>query len=487
MYLGLDLGLTVIKGVVYNEEGNRVYRSAAKPIVLNPKEGFFERDCSDLWKSVREVLSDITKHVDPKEIKGLSLSGYGDGLYLLDKNKELLDNGILSYDRRANDIVEQYNRDGINDKALNIVGQKLFSAMPPCLLKWYKINKSEIYKKIHHILSCKDFVRFKLTGEIATDYSDASAGFTDVNTQDYSTEALKLFDLTEIIERLPIIRNSYDVGGYITAKVTEETGLKKGMPVAVGAHDISACAVGVGAIKNYTTCMIAGTWSINEVVDTSPHIGIGWMCRNFIEKGKWLHQSSSPAAAINLEWYLNNYILFGKEKLDESIYQKIENDIKDINTKIIFLPFLFGSPFKNGLGGFIGIKGDYKKGDLLRAIYEGVAFNHRYHLELLEKAFDIKKIRLTGGASKSDFWSQMFSDVTEKNVETVEKPETGCFGNALIAMMMLGKLKQIDDIKEYVHIKNTYKPSKSYRDKYHIYLKCCESLEEVWSLLNKLG
>ena len=86
MYLGLDLGLTVIKGVVYNEEGSRVYGSAVKPIVLNPREGFFERDCNNLWKSVKDVLSDITKHIDPNEIKGLSLSGYGDGFYLLNKN-----------------------------------------------------------------------------------------------------------------------------------------------------------------------------------------------------------------------------------------------------------------------------------------------------------------------------------------------------------------------------------------------------------------
>ena len=486
MYLGLDLGLTVIKGVVYNEEGSRIYRSASKPIVLNPKEGFFERDCDNLWKSVKDVLSDITKHIDPSEIKGLSLSGYGDGLYLLDKNKELLDNGILSYDKRANNIVEQWNSEGVNDEALNIIGQKLFPAMPPCLLKWYKNNKPEIYKKIHHILSCKDFVRFMLTGEIATDYSDASAGFTDVSTQDYSIKALKLFDLPEIIEKLPIIKNSYEVGGYITAKASEEMGLKKGMPVAVGAHDISACAVGVGAIKNDTACMIAGTWSINEVVDITPHIGSGWMCRSFIEKGRWLHQSSSPASAINLEWYLNNYILTDKEKLDELIYQEIEKEIKDIKTKIIFLPFLFGSPFKNGSGTFIGIKGDYKKGDLLRAIYEGVAFNHKYHIEQLGKTFDIKRLRFTGGASKSEFWSQLFADITEKNIETVDKQETGCFGNALISMIMLGKLKKIDEINKYINIKNTFKPIESYKNKYSIYLECCKSLENVWTKLNQL-
>lgn len=487
MYLGLDLGLTVVKGVVYNEDGKRVYRSAAKPIVLNPREGFFERDCENLWQSVKQVLKDVTSHINPKDIKGMSLSGYGDGFYLLNENKELLDNGILSYDRRANSIVEEWELNGINDEALKLIGQKLFPAMPPCLLRWYKLNKIETYKKICHILSCKDFVRFKLTDEIATDYSDASAGFTKVDTQEYSNELLKLFDISEVMQALPIIKNSYDVGGYITAKVSEETGLIKGMPVAVGAHDISACAVGSGAIKNDTACMIAGTWSINEVVDIAPHIGDGWMCRNFIEKGRWLHQSSSPASAINLEWYLNNYILLDKEKFDESIYQEIEKEIKDINTKVIFLPFLFGSPFKNGFGGFNGIKGDYKKGDLLRAIYEGVAFNHRYHIGLLEEAFDIKKIRLTGGASKSEFWSQMFADVMDKNVEIVEKPETGCFGNALITMLMLGKLKKLDDIKDYVHIKNTYIPIKSYNEKYQIYLKCCKSLEEVWALLNNLN
>jgi L-xylulokinase len=485
MYLGLDLGLTVIKGVVYNNEGMRIYRSAAKPLVLNPQENFYERDCENLWQSVKNVLKDITNYVDPMDIKGLSLSGYGDGCYLLDKDKKLLDNGIMSYDKRAQYIIDKWDVDGINSDALKLIGQKLFPAMPPCLLRWYKLNRIETYKKICHILSCKDFVRFKLTGEIATDYTDASAGFTRVNTQEYSDELLRLFDISEVMQALPIIKNSYDVGGFITAKVSEETGLIKGIPVAVGAHDISACAVGVGAIDNNITCMIAGTWSINEVVDNVPHIGDGWMCRNFIEKGRWLHQSSSPASAINLEWYLNNYILTNN-KYDETIYQKIEEEIKNVSTKVIFLPFIFGSPFKNGSGSFIGIKGDYKKRDLLRAIYEGVEFNHMYHIELLEEAFDIKKIRLTGGASKSEFWSQLFADVMEKKVETVEKPETGCFGNALIAMLMLGKLKKLEDIKNFIQIKNIYSPNKSYSGKYSIYLECCKSLERAWSMLNKL-
>ncbi|MDY6821398.1 MAG: FGGY-family carbohydrate kinase, partial [Deferribacterota bacterium] len=152
----------------------------------------------------------------------------------------------------------------------------------------------------------------------------------------------------------------------------------------------------------------------------------------------------------------------------------------------IFLPFLFGSPFKNGSGAFIGIKGDYKKWDLLRAIYEGVAFNHRYHIEQLGKTFDIKRLRFTGGASKSEFWSQLFADITEKNIETVDKQETGCFGNALIAMIMLGKIKKIDDINKYINIKNTFKPIYSYNNKYRIYLECCKSLENVWTQLDQL-
>ena len=485
-YIGLDLGLTVIKGIVFDFEGREIARSSIKPVILNPEENYFERDCYNLWDCVKTVLNELTFQVNSNEIEAISLSGYGDGLYLLDKDKNLLDNGILSYDKRADPIIDAWEIDGKNIEALRKIGQKVFPAMPVSLLYWYKRNRPDIYKGINHILFCKDFIRYKLTGNICTDYSDASAGFTDVFKQDYSEDILEFFDISEIRKALPPIKCSYEVGGFVTDESSKLTGLKIGTPVAVGAHDIDACAVGVGAIENNVLCMIAGTWCINEIVNTIPQIDKRWMCRNFVEKGQWLHQSSSPASSINLDWYIKNYLFTKDNKIDDTFYKILEENVKNINTKVIFLPFLFGSPYNKATGTFIGIKGDYKKNNLLRAIYEGVVFNHKYHIEALNSSFNIEKIRFTGGASKSYFWAQLFSDIINKNIETVKNQEAGCFGNALLAMIMTDKLKSLEDTLHIISVKEQFKPKKDYTNKYKIYRKCCESLLDVWELLDSL-
>jgi L-xylulokinase len=337
MFLGIDLGLTVIKGVLFDGKGKEIIKSSVKPKILNPKNGWYERDPKDLWDCVRKVSKDISRKVNSKEIEAIGLSGYGDGCYLLDKNHKLLDNGILSYDTRAKEIVKHWEIKGLADQALDLVGQKPFAAVVPALLLWYKRNRKEKYIQIRHLMFCKDYVRFKLTNEIYTDLSDASSCLTKVHTQKYDNQILDLFGINEAKDALPEIKNSYDVGGFVTNNASKETGLKEGTLVAIGSHDIDACACGIGAIRDNIACVIAGTWSINLLVTPKPYISPRWMCRNFVEKGKWLQQASSPASVANLEWFSKYFCKEEQEKAEKeykSIYNICDEKIKNVETNI---------------------------------------------------------------------------------------------------------------------------------------------------------
>lgn len=484
-FCGIDLGLTVIKATLFDDSGKEVAKSWRKPKVLRPKKGYYERDTRELVACVRDVLREITAK---NEIDSIGLCGYGDGIYLLDKEGKVIDNGILSYDTRAESIIKRWEANGVVDRALELTGQKPFASVAPALLRWYKENREEKYKKIKKVLFCKDFVRYWLTNEVSTDLSDASSCLTNVTTQSYDPEILELFGIEEIYESLPEIKRSYELAGEICERAAESTGLKRTL-IAVGSHDIDASACGVGALREGVACMISGTWSINLLVTDRPYISDRWLCRNFVEKGKWLEQASSPASATNLEWFAKNFCTDEQkraEKEHRSVYEICDEEVKGVKTSIIYHPFLFGSPVqRNAMASFIGIGEKDNKAGIMRALYEGVAFNHRMHMEDLGRAMGIKKIRFTGGGSRSDVWCQIFADVLNREIEVMDKGEAGCFGAAIYGAVASGYLNRIDEAERFMDVKRRYLPSENYDKKYDAYTKSCEALGNIWDLLEQ--
>jgi L-xylulokinase len=494
MFLGIDVGQTVVKAALFNEEGKKIAISDTKTKTLNPKLGYYERDMDDLWNRTREIIRDITKKVDPKDIKAIGLSGHGSGCYPLDEMGKPVGNGILASDQRAKEIIKGWKKDGTLGIFLGKTGITYSPAIMPVLLLWYKENDKKKYNKIKHLLFCKDFIRFKLTNKVATDISDPY-GVLNVKTQNYDEEIFELAGVSELVSALPQLKDkSYDLAGYITEEAARGTGLKEGTPVAVGAHDACCNTLAVGAIKDNIVCTGGGTWSINLLVTDKPYVSQRWYCENFIEKGKWMLEGASPTSAINLEWFIENFCEKEKErakKEGKTVYQICDEEIKGVDTNILYHSFLLGLPFhipfqRNAMASFIGInKADGKK-EILRALYEGVAFAHRAHIEEYEKAMGIGEIRFTGGAAKSAVWAQMLADVLGRKVTIVDKVETGCFGAALLGTLSIGEIRSLKEAVALIGIKEKYYPKKDYNKKYEIYKRSCSSLGEIWNDLEDL-
>ena len=495
MLLGIDVGYSVIKAALYDAEGKEVALSRERVELLNPKPGFYEGSMGELWRKTRRAIRCLTRRIDPSTIKAVGLSGGGAGLYSLDERLRPVGNMITPMDLRAKEIVEGWIKTGIHEKIFKKIGQNLMTGSALPLLKWIKENERKRYDKIRHLLSRKDLIRFKLTGELATELSDATYGFTNIETQSYDREIFEILGLDEMFDALPELKDSsYDIAGYITKEAARKTGLPEGTPVATGAHDACCNTIGVGAIKDNVVCAGGGTWSINLLVVNKPMLNRNWCCENFIERGKWMLEGASPTSTINLEWFIRN---FGEtqvrraKKEGKSVYQICEEDVKGVDTNVIYLPFLSGLPWRypyqlNASAGFLGIGEADGKKELLRALYEGVAFMHAVHIEEFDKRLGVSEVRFTGGAAKSEVWGQMLADVLGKKVAVVDKEETGCFGAALLAALAIGEIKNLEETGRLIRIVREYYPKRNYSRKYETFKGICNSFRSVWDSLEAL-
>jgi len=301
-----------------------------------------------------------------------------------------------------------------------------------------------------------------------------------------------------MMDALPELRpNSYDVAGFITEEASRETGLKEGTPVVAGAHDACCNTLGVGAVKDNIVCTGGGTWSINLLVVDKPLLNTMWSCECFVKKGTWILEGSSPTATISLDWFVKNFCSDEKriaEERGQSVYKICDEEVSDVKTNIVYLPFLMGLPWNypfqsNATAGFLGMRVEYGKKEVLRAVYEGVTFIHALHIEQFEKNIGVSEVRFTGGAAKSEIWCQMLADVLGKKVLTVDKKETGCCGAALLAAIGVGEIKDIQNVVKFIRIKKVYEPheTEKYREKYEIFKLCGKALSEVWNRLEELG
>jgi L-xylulokinase len=323
------------------------------------------------------------------------------------------------------------------------------------LLTWLVEEEPEAVAGMRWALGCKDWLRYRLTGAIGTDWTEASAGFASIRTQRYDDQAFALFGLHAVEDRVPAADDPLSVAGEVTPEAAAETGLRAGTAVTPGLHDVMASAIGAGSTRPGQVAIVAGTWSINEVIADRPATGAEWVCRSFVEPGRWVAAAWSPASATNLEWFVRELCgaeAHAAEQAGGSPYDVVEREVAPIwddEATVIFHPFLYGSPHGDeASAGFFGLRGWHGRGHLLRAVMEGVAFNHRTHIEALRFAFPIAEASLTGGATRSSRWAQLFADVLSLPVTIGDARNPGARGAAMCAGVAVGLYPSIHEAAE---------------------------------------
>ncbi len=498
--LGIDSGLTVTKAVIFDVDGTPIAVARRRVTQFMPKARHVERDMDELWNATADAIAEaVSLSKRPAtDIQAIAATAHGDGIYLLDRSRRPLGRAILSLDSRAGSVVDRWLGSRIADDAVRLTGQLPHVSAPSALLAWIKEREPSRFEQIGHILSCKDWLRFCLTGEIGTDRTEASTSFTNVETQDYSEDALRLFGLDHLGHALPPASRSDDVVGHVTRAVAERTGLAEGTPVVAGLHDVTASALGAGGYASGVVAVIAGTYSINETLSSEPRVDRRWFCRNAIAPGQWNNMSISPASTANYDWFLDKLCNSERTRVEatgQSVHALLAPEIEAAFSRpstAIFHPYLFGSPYgASASAGFFGLGGWHDRGDMLRAVLEGIAFNHKIHVDALCDGFEFSEARLAGGVSRNQLVVQMFADVLGMPVTVTQTDEAAAWGAALCAGAGIGLYADPQsDPRDGGAIARTCYPdparSADYQVRYSLFREIADAMTPIWPKLGNL-
>ncbi|MCL2112011.1 MAG: carbohydrate kinase [Clostridiales bacterium] len=496
--LGIDSGGTFTKAGLYDVEGREIATAQESIDVIFPAEGMNERDAGQLKQATYRVIKQVLgqSDIDSKDIAGISPTGQGNGLYLFDKNGGPAHNPIMSGDIRAKEYVKKWKADGLVESVfMPKTFQDIWSGQPVALLAWLRDHDPQALERSAYAVTCKDYLRYLLTGEFFTEITESTGwSLMDIRKGDYDDELFESVGLAPYRHLFPPVRQSAEICGTVTRQAAEITGLAEGTPVMGGMFDIAACPLGTGVLDSSKMGVVAGSWSINGYIDKQPSSDIMLSIRYFDPDYYFLSENSATSAT-NLEWFVNRLMHKEREEATatgRNIYESANTMVGSVSThdcSLLFLPFLFGTNASiDAKSAFIGLSGIHTREHMLRAVYEGVVFSHQYHLEKLYKVkpkhtFDA--IRISGGATRSALWVQMFADITGLPIDVSASEELGILGSAICAGIGSGLY---NDAKEaagkFVKIEKTIYPDKNmtgfYSEKYALYKKVLASLDSVW-------
>jgi L-xylulokinase len=491
--IGLDNGGTVVKAALFDIQGKELCVASSQTPIETPHPGFTERDMDSLFMTNCQCVKEVIEKskVDVNDIVGMSVCGHGKGLYVWGKDNKPAYNGIVSTDGRAWRYPIKWDKEGITEKYLDKTCQSFIACQQAPLLAWLKDNDRAVYDNIKYVFSVKDYIRFRLTGEAYCEATDISgSGLMNIKDKCFDKQMLEDMGIGEMFECLPKIVYSYEKCGKITSEASKLTGLKEGTAVAAGMFDIDSCAVAMDVTTPDKLCVITGTWSINEYISTEPVFNLA-KSRNslYAVPGYYLIEEGSATGAGNLEWFITE--LMNNPKRTGDLYDDIAHKLSSIDPEecdVYYLPFLYGcNTHPLGKASFIGLTSFHNIYHMLLAVYEGVAFGHRLHIErLLEKRERPTAIRIGGGAMKSKFWAQLFADILNMPIETVTGvKELGALGCGMSACVAAGVYKNYEEAaSNMVHVNAPLMPNPQkaeiYEKKYQKYKALCNALDTVW-------
>ena len=487
--LGLDAGNTVVKAVLFDLEGKVVGAASAEGRSRQPGPGHVERDIAELWRGSADVIARCLKQAGAKgsDVAAVGTAGHGNGLYLLDKERQPL-LGIQSLDTRAAGLATELRADGRGERLYAQCLQKPWPSQTATLLAWIKRHRPDLYAQAGTAFLCKDALTFMLTGERVSDFSDmAGCGLLRLPERQYDRALLEEYGIGDTLGLLPDLVQSDHIAGRVSREAAELTGLAEGTPVAGGFFDVIASMIGAGTILSGEAAIVAGTWSINQVILESPLVDDRIFHASTWRPGRYVSIESSATSAVNLEWFVREFVDgHGAEAYEQcnALVASVEPDA-DLP---LFLPFLYGSATQpNARGAFVGLSGWHSKAEMLHAIYEGVIFEHRRHIDRLRAAgarFD--KASLSGGGSRSGVWCQMFADQLDLKVTVADCSETGALGAAIAGGVATGLFPDIEaGVSRMVCVKTAYRPRperKALSDaRYRLYRDLAETLPQRWA------
>lgn len=493
--LGIDKGTSVVKSVIFDTKGRTCGSAEQRVNILSPHPGWHEENPEDSWqacsRTIRAALD--AANISGAQIVGVGIAAHMGGAWVLDAQGKPLRNAICWPDERAGNELAALQDAGILDRVFEICGNGLMPGITLLLLKWLSKNEPEIAQSAATVSTAKDYLRYRLTGELATDPSDVSFVPGDISKQSYSAELMALLGVEDWLNKLPRVLPSDAVAGQITEDAAASTGLRAGTPVITGLGDAVANVLGVGRGQPGETVTIIGTSCLNaRVLDVpaSEPAGLGFLFS--MPQKKYLRILPNTSGTITLDWFLNNY--GGPcDAQGNSDFAEIERRLRKIPRGaggVILLPYVNTAgvlaPFYDprARGAFFGMTRQTSRDHMLRAVYEALAFSTRDCLASMPGTRTT--LTLTGGGARSAFWAQMFADICNLPVETCDQEQSGALGVALLAGVAAGLWSDLEAAQRAtVEYTARYEPSPDAVSEYDDWFGLYREVRDVYRTMSE--
>ena len=503
--IGIDLGTSATKTVLFDEDGNVIASASKEYPMYQPQNGWAEQKPEDWKEAALETIAAVVRQsgVNKEDIKGLGISGQMHGLVMLDENNEVIRPSIIWCDQRTAAECEEITKKVGKERLIEITANPALTGFTASKILWVRNHEPENYARCRHILLPKDYVRLILTGEYATEVSDASGmQLLDVPHRCWSDEVLEKLEIDKSM--LAKVYESPEVTGTILPEIAALTGLSEKTVVVGGAGDNAAAAVGTGVVadgKAFTTIGTSGVvFAHSKNVTIDPKGRVHTFC--CAVPGCWHVMGVTQGAGLSLQWFRNNLCrdyMERAEKEGRDAYDYINEDVESVplgSNRLIYLPYLMGErtphldPDCRGV--FFGLSAIHTRKDMVRAVMEGVSYSMKDCNDILkEMGVEVDDMMACGGGGRSAVWRQMLADMYGCTVKTVAAKEGPALGVAILAGVGAGIYESVEAACEkMIHTDKSCDPipehTKKYAQYHKIYQNLYGCLKEQYKELAKL-
>lgn len=503
--IGIDCGTSGTKTALFDELGTVIASHTIEYPMYQPKNGYAEQDPSDWADAMIGTIKAVMAKsgVCKDDVKGIGISGQMHGLVMLDKDGKVLRNSIIWCDQRTSAEVAQMNSILGEKKLIEITANPALTGWTAAKILWVRNNEPDIYEKCRHILLPKDYLRFILTGEYATEVSDASGmQLLDVPHRCWSKEVCDALGID--MSMLGKVYESCQVTGQLTSSMAEALGLNKGTIVVGGAGDNAAAAVGTGVVedgKAFTTIGTSGVVFAHTSNFSTDSKGRVHTCCAAVPDS-WHIMGVTQGAGLSLKWFRDNFChdeMNTAKLMDTDEYILMDKEAENVPVganRLLYLPYLMGERTPhldpNARGVFFGLSAIHTKRDMLRAVMEGVVYSLRDCFEICRNmGIEINDMMACGGGGTSPLWRQMLSDLYKCPVKTAASKEGPALGVSILAAVGAGIYSTVQEgCSAIVKTDKIQEPiaenSVKYDGYYKLYTEIYPALKEKFAKLSAL-
>lgn len=503
--LGLDIGTTGAKSLLVDPNGRVVSSASAGYATDTPKPLWSEQDPEDWWQATQLVFRKVLNqsNVAPPEILAIGLTGQMHGLVSLDSQGRVLRPCILWNDQRTFKQCADITAKVGSARLTQITANPVLTGFTAPKIVWVRENEPGIYERIAHILLPKDYVRYRLTGEVATEFSDASGtSLLNVRERSWADEILELLEIPK--SWMPRLFKSVEVTGSVTRHVADQLGLRPGTPVVGGGGDQAAGAVGSGVVRPGILSVVVGTSGVVFAHTDELVLEPGGLLHSFCHAvpDAWHVMGVTLAAGGSFQWLRNVFSHFEARAGGQGASDPYEwltsgaDQVKPGSEGLIFLPYISGirTPHadSSARGVFFGLTARHHRQHLVRSVMEGVAYSLRDCLELIQSVgLDIEQIRISGGGARSELWRQIMADVFDKELVTLQSTQGAPYGAALLSGVGAGVYTNIREacgqvIKIAARTIPNRENARTYQDHYGVYQGLYPALKNSFTRISEV-